>query len=197
MVSNSNVIVTKLLMRKNYNKAATGLTDIFDTTNANRHKNTILSVCLARGVMAPTSLSRLQFIGVAPFSLSCSLSPPFSFPHTLTFLSLSLPPSQPVSSLSALMQQSRKRTHLSGLMAAGGVLCTGRGAWLAWMRGFRRLPCCKVIVIKSWLTVVDCAFEVQMSFPSILKSPFRHHLLMRSYKKSLNPHQILGSVCEY
>lgn len=31
--------------------------------------------------------------------------------------------------------------------------------------------------------MVDIAFEVQMSFPSILKSPLQHHLLVRSYKK--------------
>lgn len=55
------------------------------------------------------------------------------------------------------------------------------------MRGFRLLPCCKVIVIKSRLTVVDRAFEVQMPFPSILKSPFQRHLLMRSSKKKSYP----------
>lgn len=30
----------------------------------------------------------------------------------------------------------------------------------------------------SWLTVVDFAFEVQMSFPSNLKTPDCHNLLM-------------------
>lgn len=121
------------------------------------------------------------------FCTSCSLSPHFlhnlaaSIAHSLFhFLPRLFSTHSP---LSALMRQSRRRTHLSGLMAAGGVLCTGGGAWLARMRSFRLLPCCKVIVIKSWLTVVDIAFEVQMSFPSILKSPLQHHLLVRSYKK--------------
>lgn len=36
---------------------------------------------------------------------------------------------------------------------------------LAPMLDFRLLPCCKVIVIMSRLTVLDFAFEVQMSFP--------------------------------
>lgn len=37
----------------------------------------------------------------------------------------------------------------------------------------------------SWLTVVDFAFEVQMSFPSNLKSPYRHNLLMIQKKSYL------------
>lgn len=65
----------------------------------------------------------------------------------------------------------------------GGAVALAGGAWLAWMHGFRQLPQCKVIVIKSWLTVVDCAFEVQTSFLCILKSPFQQHLLVRSHKK--------------
>lgn len=69
----------------------------------------------------------------------------------------------------------------------GYIVLWWEGTWLAWTLGFRLLPCCKVIVIMSWLTVVDCAFEVQMSFPSILKSPYQHHLLMRSYKKKSYP----------
>lgn len=81
----------------------------------------------------------LQFIRLAWFCISSS--PHFPFLHSLSaFLSLSFPPSLSFFSthfpLSALMQQSRKRTHLSGLMAAGGVLCAGGGclvslnAWL-------------------------------------------------------------------
>lgn len=34
------------------------------------------------------------------------------------------------------------------------------------MLDFRLLPCCQVIAIMCWLTVVDFAFEVQMSFQS-------------------------------
>lgn len=57
-----------------------------------------------------------------------------------------------------------------------GVYCARM--LLARMLDFRLLPCCKVIAIMSWLTVVDFAFEVRMSFHSILKSPYCHNLLM-------------------
>lgn len=56
------------------------------------------------------------------------------------------------------------------------------GMLLARMLDFRLLPCCKVIVIMSWLTVADFAFEVQMSFPSNLKSPSCHNLVMINQK---------------
>lgn len=55
---------------------------------------------------------------------------------------------------------------------------------LAPILDFRLLPRCKVIVIMSWLTVTDFAFEVQMSFPSNLKSRYCHNLLMIHKKKS-------------
>lgn len=71
--------------------------------------------------------------------------------------------------------------------SGGYIVFWQEGAQSAWMLVFRLLPCCKVIVITSWLTVVDCAFEVQMSFPSILKSPSQHRLLMRSYRKKSYP----------
>ncbi len=111
------------------------------------------------------------------FLFTFSLLPPSSTPSCLPFLSAHFP-------LSALVQQSRKRTHLSVLIATGGVLCSGGGGtWLAWTHGFRLLPCCKVIVIKSRLTVVDSAFEVQMSLPSILKSPLQRLLAYEIIQK--------------
>lgn len=58
------------------------------------------------------------------------------------------------------------------------------GMLLARMLDFRLLPCFKVIVITSWLTVTDFAFEVQMSFLSNLKSPCCHNLVMIHKKKS-------------
>lgn len=144
--------------KKLYNKATIGLADIFDPKNV----NSFLSVCshsfliiaqtdfiitviitmsisslcgykrnnkmnqmlrqaspVTRGVMAPTSITTVfHRTGTV---LRCFLaflpSPFFLSAHFL---------------LLALMQQSRKRTHSSGLMAAGGVLHThggGEGGW--------------------------------------------------------------------
>lgn len=75
------------------------------------------------------------------------LSHPFSFFHSY------VPPplrSALILALGPRCSNQGRITHLSVLMAAGGAYCER----LAWMRGFRLLPSCKVIVIKTWLTVV-------------------------------------------
>lgn len=142
-------------------------------------------------------LSMLQFIGLSMFCIS--RCPQFFFftillssalfrsvPLFLFYLNARFQPLAP-------MQQSRKITHLSGLMAAGGLLCAGGGAWLARMRSFRRLPCCKVIVIKSWLTVADFCLWGSNAFPLHPQKSFPPPLK----KEKSYPHQILDSVCEY
>lgn len=91
-----------------------------------------------------------------------------------------------------------KNSFISSDGDRGSIVRWWGGTWLAWTRGFRRLPCCKVTVIMSRLTVADFAFEVQMSFPSIHKSPFRclfaYEIIQKKKKKVLTHSKYYPSV---
>ncbi len=142
--------------------------------------------------MTPIFLQK-QFIGLELFFVSCSL-----YPSVLSF-SLPFPPF-PLYPFPALGPDAAIKEKNSFISSDGDRGCIVRwwgGTWLAWTRGFRRLPCCKVTVIMSRLTVADFAFEVQMSFPSILKSPFRRlfaYEIIQKKKKVLTHSKYYPSV---